>query len=1418
MSSGLHTRTAPQAPARAGAESERSRPPHPRAALFALAVVAAGVVNLSAGAAGPPETSSVGRGLSLRSAAVMEPVNAPARISRVAVTPGHADAEVWGIGFSHAQKPGWDRVTVEGQTIFARYTRSTGWQVVGPPLDEEGRPAIAQLAAIAMAPNGEGWSVGGFGRMYHRAPGGPWVLDAEASRLTSRTLLAVSLGMDDRGVYGWAVGVNFTFLRLQDGRWSLDVQGGQVPTVGGAVPDLISVAAVDRDRAWAVGSGNALMIMRRTREGWTRTLTGRPMFDSPPAPIPDSGGTGTVNQFARGSAVAATLEGAWVTGAMQPVDATKPTGDGSAADRTRPFALWFDHDRQEWISYCPRIHQLSDSGLESTVEPCDRPFPFATGDLPALVTFSGGGAVAGGFGLFRFADGAWRREPNALGYLVSAAFRSPEEGWVTTPGNVLAGGGLAFTSTITLGRVASAPLPARVRRWAQPATEHLESVAVEPGGSGAALAVGGRGTVLRHEPGVGWDLVPSPTEATLHRVAWSAPRLAHMVGADGTILRFDGRELSVDPASGRATRNRLLGVAFAGAGRGYAVGDKGTILRYTDGRWSPDPASGRVTDKRLSAVAFAGGQAVAVGDAGTILVEEQGAWRVQEGTGDLLRSGQEGLVPNLLSVAGLPDGRAYIGGARAVLLERSPGQAFRHSSLPALDGAIHTIAASQEDGRMRLVVAVGESRSRYSGPGIVDPAGWLFAGDERGWRDLGTRRPIASTPELDAPAQRDPVYGVALDGDGRGWAVGGLPAEVPDDEGHLRVTPSSSIWRFDADRIPPASPAEATAELHIPPGTVGFAFIADTACATGLCAGVLGSGARADTVLLSAGADIARVARRGTVRFVMAGGDLRRNGLPDELEPVRRFFDDVSVPVFAAMGDKDLFAGPGPSAGESGGVLASAGYYQRVFMGRPAPWGWGPPSRGIIPVELGERVEADRSLARTHYAFDVAPGGRAVLRIVVLDTSRTPLATSSQNPPREQTGWLQTVLADAAAKDLPTVVAMHRPLVVPVTASADASSLTAVLATGGVSAVLAGHQRTNRLVMSPAPDVPEAFPVGIFGSGGSPLEREWRPDRGSYHAWQLVSVNVDPAALSVLGRAPVSIRSIPVLESVALSAPDGRSVAAGGTLRFRGLGRLPDVGGPHTLGRSPDLDASRSTYLHFPFPRRCAPLESPEGGCVAPDVVLPDHAFSCEDPSVCAFVAEDPTEPGTPLRDAEGRLVPDEHSGLLCALRPGSTAVLFEAGTRATRVPVTVAGGGGPCIPGTLAAPPDPFAPPTRAETLEAAEGSQPPADQTPTHLLRPRVPEVAAIAAVAPPAVNTAPAPPAGGGGQREEQREAATEQAEMTALRYQRSNEAPGPGEGLAVLFGAAGLAALGALAVRDRRRHRAAASYIGQTTRRN
>lgn len=97
----------------------------------------------------------------------------------------------------------------------------------------------------------------------------------------------------------------------------------------------------------------------------------------------------------------------------------------------------------------------------------------------------------------------------------------------------------------------------------------------------------------------GWCLEDSGTAKTLYDVQGASERLVFVVGAGGTLLRYDGAGWAAQQSG---TSADLRGLSVVSAQVAWAVGRGGLALRYDGQRWSP-VATG-VTDDLLSVAAL----------------------------------------------------------------------------------------------------------------------------------------------------------------------------------------------------------------------------------------------------------------------------------------------------------------------------------------------------------------------------------------------------------------------------------------------------------------------------------------------------------------------------------------------------------------------------------------------------------------------------------------------------------------------------------------------------------------------------------------------------------------------------------------------------------------------------------------------
>lgn len=1336
-----------------------------------------------------------GAGLAGSGQAEMQPVNLGVRVAVLGAVPGSPSREVWAIGRSTAKVPGWAGEAGGGQTVFLQYTASGGWSLKGPPTDAGGVPRNPNLTSLSLAANGEGWAVGDGGVMARR-DGERWVI---VPSVTDSALYSVSIGSNGEGVYGFAVGDGPTVLRLSGGRWSTD----SISPTQGENWDLVSVSAVGPSEAWAGGStAGAALIVRRTSSGWSRRTTGAALFDE--RGVRNVEGRPIVST--KVNAVAASPNGAWLGGIIVPVDASAALGD-VAGDPTRPFTIWFPSSGQR-KTYCPDEYSIAQGGGRAATNAfCDLPMPLAGFGITSMATFGDGvEAFAGGLGLFHFKGGQWLREPDPISSVSSVAFVSPSEGWIAGTGNTYGVGG-SVSSISTLGHWALPHLvqSSRVARWPTPITHFhslltypFEAVKLAPDGTGRGLAVGQQGASALYKPEVGWDSLPSGTAYALHGLAWPASNAAWAVGGRGTIIRFDGSAFQQDPASEKLTTAALFGVAFSSARRGYAVGANGAILKYDGVRWTKDPAHLRVTDRDLYAIDSSGDEFVAVGSEGTLLVNRAGSW-VREDVSGLIQRG--GRLPAFYAVDGLSNGSFIAGGELATLIRRdSGGDGWRIDAEDARvppEGTILALAGRRTSSGLAIFASVSYETLKFAGDSVGVVSGFLMYGTSEGWRDLDHNTRITIYPNHDASGPRDPVLGIALDGGGTAWAVGGTSPGTDDGQGHTQAYPTGSIYRVSLSGDPRATGHTVVPTLDTSDDLVTFAFFGESGCGRGLCSATMGSGTKADEIALKIREEINAMSRLpGGPKFAVFGGNMRAIGAPEELGEFKRYADGFTVRFYAALGLNDMFGNlqtsvPVDAPDYTGGLVnrqlqgpRDDSFYLDTFNDFPKPWGTAslPPGSSISPAQCdgalrstcnGDQTSPARrgGAAATHYAFDHVEGSKR-LRVIVIDDSQIGRVTNqnTQNPPEKQDTWLTALLQDARNKGAASIIVMNRPGRNPLdllsAPYAEANPIQNAAAQVGASAVLTSYHRLNAVDNLKIPGIAQTVPIYVFGGGGAPLdaspERPPDPSLGYYHSWQLISVSFDPKRRNVFGQYEVYARSFPVMDTVSLHAVDGTSVEGGKTLRFTATGRATDGGGPA------EPLQSRAAVVPLDFRARGACPQDPFDGnrpkCTTAvgGAIGPQYQFISENPRIGYFVKPSPISDMMPQLTNAGNPIADSTSGLFCSIGVGTTFVNIVSGFHRARMKVTVSPGFGPCVKQRVVAPGEP---PPRVVTLE------PPLAKAPVRPFLFSSPELLqSFAIVVPPTVPIlAPAPPAAGGYARKEEHEEATEteESEFAALR---------------------------------------------------
>jgi hypothetical protein len=306
-----------------------------------------------------------------------------------------------------------------------------------------------------------------------------------------------------------------------------------------------------------------------------------------------------------------------------------------------------------------------------------------------------------------------------------------------------------------------------------------------------------------------------------------------------------------------------------------------------------------------------------------------------------------------------------------------------------------------------------------------------------------------------------------------------------------------------------------------------------------------------------------------------------------------------------------------------------------------------------------------------YYDFNVSQGG-GTLRVIVLDNSAGSLEASAPG----QTAWLEAQLASAQAAGLFMVVFASEPLDTSLNGSAtDGSSVAAMLAAAGVLAVFTTdgsgsgsipyESQTNQMTMVPfeasfgAPQIPEY--------AGATLGYQQSQNNGVL--WYFVSINTStqppPGSPPLTPLQRVTVKGIPVVQSLVLEPLSGLTVTQSSTLSFQAIGQRP----PGTLA---------TTVVNPGFPGYANYVSIPASNCSG--CIGPSYSFASSDTSIGDFVV--PTAPGSqfPLI-VNGHPVHSSSSGLFCAYNPGTTTVTVTSGLLSSSYTVTVTPGivGSPC-------------------------------------------------------------------------------------------------------------------------------------------
>ncbi|HEX8689416.1 MAG TPA: hypothetical protein VF729_04150, partial [Solirubrobacterales bacterium] len=461
-------------------------------------------------------------------------------------------------------------VAPDPQLVFLRHTDSHGWQVFDAPRDEAGQPyrgptAVNRLSA-RIARGGGGVLVGRdtsrpVGKqlvVLHREPGGWWraleppppdvLLPAEGERPAEA--LAADQGQgavaiaafDEAGHTGLLFGPQGRsaadgIVHFDGQEWSREPI--EVPFDSVAEFRIVAIDATGLGNAWALAlpddetSSRSVVLLQRTStpDGprWVeRPLNGTP-FAERDEPATQIAGAGPIGGAAQSLTV--TADGVWVDLAAEI--------EGVDLDVTVFFDAGAGAVSGSWCDAAPCAAPL---GAKLSRQGGYRSFAWAGSGFGTRVITNplepGGNEETNRGTYLRFADGAFVRMPGGGGnFRPSGAFASVESGWLEGP-----------------VEVSFATPPARLRPWPISARAPLVDVAGAPGAASAAaigsgaLAVGLDGTVLRYEPGRGWQrefLLSSSgsvNRATLRGVAWPEPPRAHAVGDLGAMWMWNASD------------------------------------------------------------------------------------------------------------------------------------------------------------------------------------------------------------------------------------------------------------------------------------------------------------------------------------------------------------------------------------------------------------------------------------------------------------------------------------------------------------------------------------------------------------------------------------------------------------------------------------------------------------------------------------------------------------------------------------------------------------------------------------------------------------------------------------------------------------------------------------------------------------
>lgn len=1281
--------------------------------------------------------------------------------------------------------------TPPGQLVFERATDADpDWTIQETPLDEEGNPYRGMepnRLSARITPHGGGLLLGqdttrpsgkqivvlvrdpgGRFRVVPAPPAGVLLAAGEGGE-TAETLAekegagavadaAVEGGGHTEAYFG-ALGRKreLAVARWDGEHWSRETVEPPAGYAGGF--QILAIAGSSPTNMWLLGkadanSGLGVLLFKRgeAKAGefvWQPVSLGAPLFTA--SETLARGVTALAPLGGAAQPLTVTGKGVWIDGSMQALGAGSDGFD---------FTLYYDVAEEKVTgTWC----DARDGKGEAL---CEHPFGARFGRFAGYRSFAFEGPgfgtrivtnplLAGGddttnLGSYLRLEGStFERMPGAgANNAAGGAFYSPDDGWLEGPVQV--------TKTQPVTRLVSWPVSARA-----PFTAVAPAPGSTPGDPNAqALAVGADGAVARYTPGHGWEreflltgsgAVSAPT---LRAVAWPDPNRAFAVGNLGAmwIWRSETGLWEKDPATPlNGFQGNLDGIAFApgNPGLGYAVGQSGVLLAYGKS-WIQQPLPNGFSEVNFTSVAFAGSQALVAAEH-DLLVNDGTGWKVDPEVHALLHSLPS--VPTLNVVAGLPNGGAVAAGHDVVIERDSTGAPWHFSEQPIVDETAVAAAAYSEGAKVRALISVVPYFT-YPEPFVLPPVdpntppplippnplpgdGYVLRETPSGWED--EERAAYAGDTSDKPIKADPIAAFDVGPSGSGWAVGGWSGEADAADRGSSASGGSGqqvrenvqtagIYSFSPSGSPPGPPGEEVAPISLQPGVATFAVGGHAECADP-CASLADEAIAPDRNLgfVLAEVDGLSTQPNGPRLLLYTGGRETPGQGVESMAESERY-----AQLLAGGGSLPVY--PAVSAGDSEGGTAAA--FGAAFLSFAAPFGQGATPGGVSTAAI-PAGPAPGPGARTHYAFD-STGSTGTVRVIVIDNSRGSLAASDpyQNPAQAQGPWLTQMLADAKARGIPAIVVGSRelnPNLPPaLNVASDTGEEAQIMAQGGASAYLyerPEESRTSRIPSGGAVTIPE-FGTGALGyrSAISGSFQPGQPDSlFGTTGYLLFSVDVakrDPAT----NVAPVSARLIPLVQSVSLDPVDGTLLRRSAPALFTGIGRRPlsgDRWGPISASDGSPNPPGADPYAEFP-PALCR-----QSDCSS--AIEPEYTFTSSEPEIANFVEQDPNSANLrkPLQDSSGHVIPDPHSGILCAFNAGTTTVTISAGGLSYSTPVTVLGGSveQPC--GTVPLSPSHFK--TQRQESAPTPASPPPSP----------APAPAPIAPPPPPAVTPPAKPP---------------------------------------------------------------------------